>query len=232
MRLHRGWRHRRRGRCWSSRAAATTTRAGRRRRRGRRRRTKEVTIGWTPPDITGVFKTATDYFEQARPRTPRRRASTSRSSAARRRRTPTFADQLAIVEDFISRNVDVIAISPADTRGDQAGDQAGQRGRHPGHHGQPARGAGRHRDRELHRLRQRRGRDGLGLLGARLLRRPGRARRRREGRRQAGRLPRPEVVGGDLRRRRQGRDRGQGRRSSRASPARSSPRRASTASTP
>ena len=27
--------------------------------------TKEVTIGWTPPDITGVFKTATDYFERA-----------------------------------------------------------------------------------------------------------------------------------------------------------------------
>src|SRR5918996_4256571 len=27
--------------------------------------TKEVTIGWTPPDITGVFKTATNYFEKA-----------------------------------------------------------------------------------------------------------------------------------------------------------------------
>ena len=26
---------------------------------------KEVTIGWTPPDITGVFKTATDFFEQS-----------------------------------------------------------------------------------------------------------------------------------------------------------------------
>ena len=27
--------------------------------------TKKITIGWTPPDITGVFKTATDYFERA-----------------------------------------------------------------------------------------------------------------------------------------------------------------------
>jgi|GEM_PF-4214724 len=25
----------------------------------------KITIGWTPPDITGVFKTATDFFEQA-----------------------------------------------------------------------------------------------------------------------------------------------------------------------
>ena len=24
----------------------------------------QITIGWTPPDITGVFKTATDYFEK------------------------------------------------------------------------------------------------------------------------------------------------------------------------
>ena len=27
--------------------------------------TTSITIGWTPPDITGVFQTATDYFEQA-----------------------------------------------------------------------------------------------------------------------------------------------------------------------
>ena len=25
----------------------------------------KITIGWAPPDITGVFKTATDYFEQS-----------------------------------------------------------------------------------------------------------------------------------------------------------------------
>ena len=26
---------------------------------------EEIVIGWTPPDITGVFKTATDFFERA-----------------------------------------------------------------------------------------------------------------------------------------------------------------------
>ncbi len=26
---------------------------------------EKITIGWTPPDITGVFKTATDYFEKS-----------------------------------------------------------------------------------------------------------------------------------------------------------------------
>jgi ribose transport system substrate-binding protein len=25
----------------------------------------EIVIGWTPPDITGVFKTATDFFEKS-----------------------------------------------------------------------------------------------------------------------------------------------------------------------
>src|SRR3712207_8449791 len=28
---------------------------------------EEIVIGWTPPDITGVVKTATDFFEQAAP---------------------------------------------------------------------------------------------------------------------------------------------------------------------
>jgi ribose transport system substrate-binding protein len=26
---------------------------------------QEIVIGWTPPDITGVFKTATEFFEKA-----------------------------------------------------------------------------------------------------------------------------------------------------------------------
>ena len=26
---------------------------------------EKITIGWAPPDITGVFKTATDYFEKS-----------------------------------------------------------------------------------------------------------------------------------------------------------------------
>ena len=76
--------------------------------------TKKITIGWTPPDITGVFKTATNYFEKAAQDAKADGFDVeivSRSPATH----TAFADQLAIVEDFISRNVDVIAISPADT---------------------------------------------------------------------------------------------------------------------
>ena len=75
---------------------------------------EEILIGWTPPDITGVFKTATDFFERA--------AEDAKSAGfeveviSRSPATHTdFASQQAIIEDFISRNVDVIAISPADT---------------------------------------------------------------------------------------------------------------------
>lgn len=75
---------------------------------------QEITIGWTPPDITGVFKTATNFFEKA--------ADDANSHGFKVKvlsRSPAthtaFADQLAIIEDYISRKVDVIAISPADT---------------------------------------------------------------------------------------------------------------------
>jgi ribose transport system substrate-binding protein len=75
---------------------------------------KKVTIGWTPPDITGVFKTATDYFEKAAQ--DAEPAGFDVEIVSRSPATHTaFADQLAIIEDFISRQVDVIAVSPADT---------------------------------------------------------------------------------------------------------------------
>jgi ribose transport system substrate-binding protein len=75
---------------------------------------KSVTIGWTPPDITGVFQTATDFFEKAAEEANQAGFDVrviSRSPATH----TSFADQLAIIEDFISQQVDVIAISPADT---------------------------------------------------------------------------------------------------------------------
>jgi ribose transport system substrate-binding protein len=76
--------------------------------------TKEVVIGWTPPDITGVFKTATDFFEAAA-----QEANSAGFNVEIVSRSPAthtaFADQLAIIEDFISQQVDVIAISPSDT---------------------------------------------------------------------------------------------------------------------
>jgi ribose transport system substrate-binding protein len=75
---------------------------------------QEIVIGWTPPDITGVFQTATDFFEQAA-----EEASAAGFNVRVVSRSPAthtdFADQLAIVEDYITSGVDVIAISPADT---------------------------------------------------------------------------------------------------------------------
>jgi ribose transport system substrate-binding protein len=70
-----------------------------------------VTIGWIPPDITGVFKTATDFFEKAAADANQHGFNVeviSRSPATH----TAFADQVAIIEDMIQRRVDVIAISP------------------------------------------------------------------------------------------------------------------------
>ncbi len=74
----------------------------------------EIVIGWTPPDITGVFKTATDFFEKGAADANKNGFKVkilSRSPATH----TAFADQVAIIENFISKKVDVIAISPADT---------------------------------------------------------------------------------------------------------------------
>jgi ribose transport system substrate-binding protein len=74
----------------------------------------EIVIGWTPPDITGVFQTATDFFERAAEEA--NAAGLDVRVISRSPATHTdFADQLAIVEDYITSGVDVIAISPADT---------------------------------------------------------------------------------------------------------------------
>lgn len=71
----------------------------------------KVVIGWTPPDITGVFKTATDFFEKAAADAKKNGIDVeviSRSPATH----VAFADQVAIIEDYIQRKVNVIAISP------------------------------------------------------------------------------------------------------------------------
>lgn len=70
-----------------------------------------IVIGWTPPDITGVFKTATDFFEKSAADGEKNGFSIeviSQSPATH----VAFADQVAIIEDYIQREVDVIAISP------------------------------------------------------------------------------------------------------------------------
>jgi ribose transport system substrate-binding protein len=70
-----------------------------------------IVIGWTPPDITGVFKTATDFFEKsaADGETHGFNIEVISQSPATH---VAFADQVAIIEDYIQREVDVIAISP------------------------------------------------------------------------------------------------------------------------
>lgn len=75
---------------------------------------EEIVIGWTPPDITGVFKTATDFFEQAAEDANKEGFNVKIESRSPETHT-SFADQLEIIENFVSQNVDVIAVSPADT---------------------------------------------------------------------------------------------------------------------
>jgi ribose transport system substrate-binding protein len=70
-----------------------------------------IVIGWTPPDITGVFKTATDFFQLGVDD-----ANAAGFDVELISQSPAthiaFADQVAIIEDYIQREVDVIAISP------------------------------------------------------------------------------------------------------------------------
>src|SRR5918996_1043353 len=81
---------------------------------GAGRSEEKIVIGWTPPDITGVFKTATDFFERAADDANKNGFDVEVISRSPETHT-AFADQLAIIEDFVSRDVDAIAISPADT---------------------------------------------------------------------------------------------------------------------
>lgn len=70
-----------------------------------------IVIGWTPPDITGVFQTATNFFEAAA-----EDANAAGFDVEVISQSPAthvaFDDQVAIIEDYIEREVDVIAISP------------------------------------------------------------------------------------------------------------------------
>lgn len=72
-----------------------------------------ITIGWSPPDITGVFKTATDFFNQSAKQANQHGFDVTVQTRSPQTHT-AYADQVGIVEDFVSQNVDVIAISPAE----------------------------------------------------------------------------------------------------------------------
>ena len=71
----------------------------------------QIVVCWTPPDITGVFRTATDFFNLSA-----LDARTAGLNVSLVSQAPTshlaFGDQVAIIEDFVARGCDVIAISP------------------------------------------------------------------------------------------------------------------------
>ena len=75
-----------------------------------------VQIGWTPPDVTGVWATVSEFMEKAV------------EDAAQHgiivdivERAPTdhtgIAEQIATIENFIEREVDVIIVGPTDVDG-------------------------------------------------------------------------------------------------------------------
>lgn len=72
----------------------------------------QVTIGWAPPDVSGVFKTATDFFTKGA-------ADASKNGFDVKIVTLTgqghdIAQQVNAIDDLVQRQVDVIAVSPAD----------------------------------------------------------------------------------------------------------------------
>ena len=73
----------------------------------------DITVGWAPPDITGVFKTATDFFQKSADDANKHGFNVKLITRAQT--SPTaFAEQVANIEDMIQRGVDVIAVSPAE----------------------------------------------------------------------------------------------------------------------
>lgn len=70
----------------------------------------KIVIGWAPADISGVYKTATDYFEKAAMEGREHGINVEVITRAPAKHV-AFADQVAIIEDYIQHPVDVIAIS-------------------------------------------------------------------------------------------------------------------------
>lgn len=73
----------------------------------------EITIGWTPPQNTGVFKTATDFMEKAAADAAAYGLDIKVISQSATTHTST-AEQVKILENFIQSKVSCIIISPID----------------------------------------------------------------------------------------------------------------------
>lgn len=75
-----------------------------------------IRIGWTPPDITGVFRTATDYFIMSAADAKKKAGINVDIITQAPISHTAFGEQVAIIEDFIARKVDVIIISPIEVQ--------------------------------------------------------------------------------------------------------------------
>ncbi|MET4633473.1 sugar ABC transporter substrate-binding protein [Kaistia defluvii] len=72
----------------------------------------EVTIGWAPPDVSGVFKTATDFFEKSAADAKGKGFDVKIITSTGQGHD--IAQQVNAIDDLIQQQVDVIAVSPAD----------------------------------------------------------------------------------------------------------------------
>src|SRR4030066_1297410 len=73
-----------------------------------------IRIGWTPPDITGVFRTATDYFILSAADAKEKAGINVDIITQAPVSHTAFGEQVGIIEDFIARSVDAIVISPSE----------------------------------------------------------------------------------------------------------------------
>jgi ribose transport system substrate-binding protein len=74
---------------------------------------EEIVLGWSPPDVTGVFATATEYMEMAAEDARKNGLNVEIITQSPASHTD-FGSQVAVLEDFVARNVDAIIVSPSE----------------------------------------------------------------------------------------------------------------------
>ncbi len=75
----------------------------------------EIVIGWSPPDVTGVFATATSFFEKAA-EDARKHGINVKIITQSPASHLDFGDQVAVLEDFVARRVSCIVLSPTEVQ--------------------------------------------------------------------------------------------------------------------
>ena len=73
----------------------------------------QIVIGWSPPDVTGVFATATEFFEKAAADAKKHGIDVKIVTQSPASHTD-FGDQVKVLEDFIARKVSCIVVSPTE----------------------------------------------------------------------------------------------------------------------